>query len=225
MLFVMRFFNTSQDVMNRSTGKTDQYERARIAMDLLANDLQNLYYVEGFGDPVYFQNDTGSGDSKTTVNVSFLAIRPNKAGGATKTGLSWITYHFDSSDYTLKTGIAGDEKTNRDSKWRAGHLTGDDLGVLADGVYRFRITPYTAAGDEITPSTLASTSAGARWIPDYVRIELQLMDGETAASIKQIKKVSGGSLPKALDPSDDDFEGKDKVRTFYRIVEIDRGQY
>ena len=47
MFFLMQFFSTSQDVMNRSSGKTSQYERARLIMDLLANDLQDIFYSEG----------------------------------------------------------------------------------------------------------------------------------------------------------------------------------
>lgn len=227
MLFIMRFFSTSQDVMNRSSGKTDQYERARIVMDLLANDIQNIFYTEGVNENVYFQSDTGSGDSKNTVDLSFFALRRRKPGGETKTGLTWVTYHFDGSSYTLKIGAARDDE---ESKWGTGHLTGDDLGVLTDGVYRFRVVPcyINASGYEveITPSSLTSSSSGARRVPDYVRIELQLMDGETAAAIRQIRKVSsGGTLPKTLDPTKDEFTGKDKLRTFSRTVEIDRGQY
>ena len=273
MLFVMRFFNTSQDVMNRSTGKTDQYERARIAMDLLSNDLQNLYYVEGFGEPVYDQSDKTESSETFTENLSFYAVRLNKVNlpdaSGPKTGLSWITYHFDKDSFTLKTGIAGDDAQ---SKWGTA-LTGDDLGILADGVRSFRvipcyIDPSTKKEKEITtPSDLSSKTAGSRWIPDYVRIELQLMDGETAAAIKAIMKLAwvkdpsgdgkkwkwkcsscshvykneagvepapaavcpeckAGTPPDALNPAKGDaFTGEDKVRTFSRIVEIDRGQY
>ena len=224
MLFIMRFFTTSQDVMNRSSGKTDQYERARIVMDLLANDLQNLYYTEGVDETVYYQNDTGSGDGKNTQNLSFYALRPQRPGADTKTDMTWVTYHFDSTDYTLKLGIAGDDSMG---SW-GDHLSGSSLAVLADGVYRFRVIPFAASGGtEITsPSSLSSGDAGSRRIPDFVRIELQLMDGETAAAIKQIKKVSaGGALPDAMNPAKDAFTGKDKIRSFFRIVEIDRGQY
>ena len=43
MLALMRFFNASQDMMSRASDKTEQYERARIAMDMLAADIENVY--------------------------------------------------------------------------------------------------------------------------------------------------------------------------------------
>jgi uncharacterized protein (TIGR02599 family) len=42
MLAVMRFFGLSQDVMSSSTNNVGQYEKVRVAMDMLAADLQNI---------------------------------------------------------------------------------------------------------------------------------------------------------------------------------------
>lgn len=231
MFFVMRFYNTSQDVMNRSTGKTDQYERARIIMDMLSYDLQNIYYTEGSVEKVYFQTNGTSGGDAITQDLSFYALRPHTtltstpgAEGAqeTKTDLTWVTYHFDKNTYTIKMGIAGDDLAT--TKWNETPLSGSDLGVLADGVYRFRVIPLNSNDVEITLADLTSSDAGKPRIPDHIRIELQLLDGDTASAIKRIQKVPGMSLPKTLDPSDDDFAEKDKIRTFFRIVDIDRGQ-
>lgn len=215
MLFIMRFFNTSQDVMNRSVSKVDQYEQARVVMDMLANDLQNIYYSEGVDQTAYFQTDS----SGNTQDLSFPAVRP-QTFEATKTDLSWVTYHFDADSCTLKMGVAGDDQT---SKWGS-HLTGNDLGLLAEGVFHFAVVPHEKGGTVIGSPATMKNGPGRR-IPDYVRIELQLMDGDTAAAIKHFKKTSTGTLPKTLDPSDDAFAGKDKLRSFFRIVEIDRGQY
>lgn len=223
MLFIMRFYDTSQDVMNRSAGKISQYEQARVIMDLLANDLQNIYYSEGYDEPVYFQEDYSSGNTK---NLSFFVLRQQSPGGSTKTDLAMVTYHYDSNNYTLKMGVAGDDQ---DSKWNS-HLTGSNLGLLADGVASFRVIPVkvgagSSSDSNISLSDLVSSAAGKPRIPDYVKIELRLMDGETAAAIAAYKE-KGLDLPKALDPTKgDDFKGKDKIRSFYRIVEIDRGQY
>ena len=206
MLFVMRFYNASQDVMNRSAGKTDQFERARIIMDLLATDIQNMYYAENVDQIVYIQPaDKGTGDDKYTEDLSFYVLRP-QTSTATATDLAFVTYHFDKTNYTLKMGVAGDDQA---TKWGSA-LTGDDLGVLSEGVLNFRVIPLKANGNGINPA--------ADRIPDYVRIELELMDGDDAEAIKNIKKVPGMTVPANLpDPN--------KTRSFSREVEIDRGQY
>ena len=219
LLFIMRFFNTSQDVMNRSVAKTSQYEQARIVMDLLANDLQNTYYVEGVKEPVYFQSDSGG----NTQKLSFFVLRPQRPGvDTTKTDMALVTYRYDSSKYTLKMGVAADDQ---DSKW-GDHLPDSDLGILAEGVAGFRVVPFKASNDTSIPlSDLVSNSSGKPRIPDYVEIELRLMDGETATAIAAYK-AKGLDLPKTLDPTKgDEFKGKDKIRSFFRRVEIDRGQY
>ena len=228
MFFIMRFFSTSQDVMNRSTGKVDQYEQARVIMELLASDLQNIYYTEGLDEAVYLQTDSGS----NTQTLSFYSFRPQKNGKSargnfTKTDLTWITYSYDSADYTLKMGIEEDDGdiaagSTLPKKWGTA-LSGSDLGLLADGVFRFRVIPLTHDDQD------GSTSGGTRRIPDKVKIELQLMDGDTSAAIKQLKQqVKKGvltSLPDTMDPEKSTFKGKDKIRSFFRIVEIDRGQF
>ena len=208
MLFVMRFYNTSQDVMNRSASKTDQFERARIIMDMLAADLQNIYYTEGVSDYPFSPDDDGT----STNNLSFPVLRP-QTGSNTATDLAFVTYSFDKTNYILKMGVAGDDQM---SKWTT-HLSGADLGVLAEGVLNFRVLPKKVDG---------SSTTAADTIPDYVLIELELMDGDDLAAYENAKKAMGASnIPEALDPSKSGFKGKDKTRSFFREVEIDRGQY
>lgn len=225
MMFVMRFYNASQDVMNRSTGKTDQYERARIVMDMLANDLQNIYYTEGLSgafsweDADYGENEgTGDAGEKYTKNLSFPVLRPQTTTG-TKTDLAYTTYSFVPGEHVLKMGTAGDDET---SKW-SGNLSGSDLGILAEGVVKFRIYPYT--GDPFANDTNSTPGAASSGLPACVRIELTLMDGDSAEAYKNAKDKLG-SVPDALNPAKGDaFSGKGKLRTFSRLVEIDRGQY
>lgn len=226
MLFIMRFFNASQDVMNRATSKTDQYERARIVMDLLVNDLQNIYYTEGLNAVVYDQTDSGT----NTTNLSFYELRPYTQGNE-KTDLAYVTYSFDPDSYTLKMGVAGEDQSG---SWGT-PLPDAQLGVLAEGVKRFQIIPYKAGAWDgskkttplvpLTPADLKNGGTDKRRIPDFVRIELELIDSDSVEAYKNVKKISGGSVPDALDPSKDSFNGKDKIRVFSREVEIDRGQY
>ena len=224
MLFVMRFYNASQDVMNRSTSKTDQYERARIVMDLLANDLQNIYYTEGLSDAYSYEDKSyteNKGIYKTsekyTENLSFPVLRP-QTGTGTKTDLAFVTYSFDPANHVVKMGVAGDNET---SKW-SGHLSGSDLGVLAEGIVKFQVIPYK--GDPFAGDTKSSPDIASTGLPACVRIELTLMDGESAEAYNNAKEKLG-SVPATLDPANDSFNGKDKLRTFSRLVELDRGQY
>lgn len=223
MMFVMRFYNASQDVMNRSTGKTDQYERARIVMDLLASDLQNIYYTEGLKERVYHQKD----DSGNTEKLSFRVFRTLTTGNKTSS-LALVTYEFDPTEYTLKLGVAGEDQAG--SKWdEAEHLTNtDDFGVLAEGVVKFKVTPYSVTDTDVSLDTLkkkkAEVSLGEARIPGYVRVELELMDGESTEAFKNAKKVgmeiTADNSP--MNPAGDNFIGKDKIRVFSREINLER---
>ena len=216
MLFVMRFYNASQDVMNRSTSKTDQYERARIVMDLLANDLQNIYYTEGLSEKVYRQTD----NSGNTTKLTFRVFRTLTSGNKTSS-LALVTYEFDPAECTLKLGLAGEDQAG--SKWASlNHLSNAaDFGVLAEGVVKFKVTPYSVTGSDLTPADLLADTAGAPRIPGYVRIELELMDGEATEAYKNAKEKLG-SVPDTLNPAKSEFNGKDKVRVFSREIELER---
>ena len=220
MLFVMRFYNASQDVMNRSTSKTDQFERARVIMDLLASDLQSIYYTEGLSTVVYNQTNTGSGSGANTTSLAFPVLRPYTQGN-TKTDLAFVTYHYDTDNYELKMGVADEDHIPASCS----PLASGSLGTLAEGVVHFRVAPHKRDESEITTLTeFTSASTGARRIPDYVQIELELMDGDSVEAYKNAVKVFGSDkVPDALKPSSQAV--KDKCRSFFRIVEIDRGQY
>ena len=216
MMFVMRFYNASQDVMNRSTGKTDQYERARIVMDLLSSDLQNIYYTEGLSEVVYRQTDSGSNTQKLTFRVFRTLTSGNKTSS-----LALVTYEFDPANYTLKLGLAGEDKAG--SKWASlAHLTSAaDFGVLAEGVVKFKVTPYDMEDHELDPANLLSGDGTPR-IPSYVRIELELMDGESTEAFKNAKNVGITVDNSPMDPAGDNFIGKDKIRVFSREIELER---
>lgn len=218
MMFVMRFYNASQDVMNRSTGKTDQYERARIVMDLLASDLQNIYYTEGLNEIVYRQTQN---DGKK--QLTFRVFRTLTTGNKTSS-LALVTYEFDPADHTLKLGVAGEDQAG--SKWASlmPLTSADDFGVLAEGVVKFEVTPYSALGAKLTSSDLSTPGAGKPRIPGYVRVELELMDGESTEAFKNAKKVgmeiTADNSP--MNPAGDNFIGKDKIRAFSREIELER---
>ena len=47
MLALMQFFSSAQNIWTASNTKTELYENAKIAMNLIATDLMNLYYEHG----------------------------------------------------------------------------------------------------------------------------------------------------------------------------------
>ena len=47
MLALMQFFSSAQNIWTASNAKTELYENAKIAMNLIATDLMNLYYEHG----------------------------------------------------------------------------------------------------------------------------------------------------------------------------------
>ena len=43
LLGLMQFYTTTEDVMSAGANRTEMFERARVAMDMMANDITCMY--------------------------------------------------------------------------------------------------------------------------------------------------------------------------------------
>ncbi len=213
MLALMRFFTDSQTLMARAGDKTEQYERARIAMDMIAADLQSLYYVEdssrvSMSDEKETITDDAGGSVDAGVKKFTLAVqRSNIPDGATSAVVQ-VTYYWDRVKQVLKVL----EISNKDgSGWVPGNLEtasasfvsvdSGDCGELIPGVAAFNVVPK---------------GTGTNWvIPDSVEIEMTLLDAESMTTIANMTK-SGIDIPDTVEE-----EKNKRSRTFKRTIQIE----
>lgn len=231
IMALMQFFSTSQEVMSLSTDRAGQYERARIAMDMIAKDLQNIYYQEGVATYCYYQ--VNDGDNTTELDIA--AYRAEKIGDSI-TNLCRIRYEFDPATRRLRVAALGD--TDAGSGW-ALHKQGDQSvvfpniaantfneksGVLLEGVKSFAVYPRKVTLGTSYDEDNATIGFGGTncTVPDLVRIQITLYDSGTEEQLRSMEEA--GIDPAQAKAQADDAKNANKLRVFTREVAIDRGQ-
>ena len=63
MLALMQFFTSAQSIWTRSNTRYDMYDNARLALNLMATDLQCLYYDDYKTNAKYFDVSAFSGNA------------------------------------------------------------------------------------------------------------------------------------------------------------------
>ena len=224
MLAVMRFFGLTQDVISNATEQTSQAERVRAVMDLIATDLQNIYYEEGVNTLCYYPTGTTNTDT-LDMSVYRPVIQAN-----CKTHLVRVRYLFNSVARSLVMYSAGDNTAG--SKWKLNVIsstasnvypdtfTSNDGITVLDGVYSFKMIPkeWDKSASEFKEFTTFNPTADATKIPDMVRIELKLIKPEILEKYKVYKETGMGEKIE-----DSDLE--DHSKTYTREVIIDKGQF
>ena len=150
LLGLMQFYTTTEDTMSACAGRTELYERARIAMDMMANDLTCMYYSQTDKTMKPFVYSSNS--------FRVTTIRPEKLMTSAKTSIIGAQYTWDSSSRTLKYATNGFDYFNADKD------IGSSGETLVEGVTDFTVT--------------ANVRSGAN-IPDSVLIRMELVDGKT----------------------------------------------
>ena len=205
MLALMRFFNASQDMMSRASDKTEQYERARIAMDMLAADIENVYYSAGQSAVTFYKDGT----------TLYFPVLASEAPSAAASPIACKIYNYDSVTQTLQVftgwkGItAGWDPANLKTSGSAafGSVTAAPE-ILIDGVKDFSV----------------SLTGGTAALPDKVTIELTLLDRETMTTIGNIctrDNTSNRSSVLGDLPGDQKTQAEDRERLFTRDFSID----
>ncbi len=159
LLGLMQFYSSTESVLSSGVERTEMFERARIAMDMMANDLTCVYYSQTDDDLTPFQY---SEDSYFKVST----VRPEKLKKEAKTAIVGVRYEWDKGDQTLIYSFDEGGDTFDVSKSEcSGNKT-----ELVEGVTDFEIKPYYGEGKKILPS--------------LVVIRLELVDSKTLRRIK-----------------------------------------
>lgn len=236
MLAVMRLFGLTQDVMSSSTNNVSQYEKVRIVMDMLAADLQNIYYNEGVDALAYYQQNDASGEIKS---LDIPVQRTHKIGKSDVT-LSRVHYGVVEDNVktdagaTVDTGLKNlrilaignkDNNGNTESAW-ALHRYGNEVAnvypdistdsrfvTILDGIAEMKILPYNSNNPDVAVSPTKYLEASGPRIPDFVVVKIKLVDDNVLKSVRERK-----AMGIAVEIKDED------CRLFSRRIDIDRGQ-
>ena len=155
LLGLMQFYTSTETVLSSGVERTEMFERARIAMDMMANDLTCVYYSQTDDDLTPFS----SGSSSFKV----ATVRPEKLNSSAKTNIVGVQYELKSGKLYYSSDSSGD--TFDISKASFGNET-----ELVEGVTDFSVKPYYGTGKKLLPS--------------LVVIRMELVDTKTLRRIK-----------------------------------------
>ena len=161
LLGLMQFYSSTETVLSSGVERTEMFERARIAMDMMANDLTCIYYSQTDDDLTPFEYSENSYFQVST-------IRPEKLNTEAKTNIVDAKYSWNTSKQTLV--YSHSDKDTFDVK---SATFGNDT-ELVEGVTDFSVKPYYGNGKKILPS--------------LVVIRMELVDSKT---LRRIKANSG----------------------------------
>ena len=161
LLGLMQFYSSTETVLSSGVERTEMFERARIAMDMMANDLTCIYYSQTDDDLTPFEYSENSYFQVSTV-------RPEKLNTEAKTNIVGAKYSWNTSKQTLVYSYS--DKDTFDVK---SATFGNDT-ELVEGVTDFSVKPYYGNGKKILPS--------------LVVIRMELVDSKT---LRRIQANSG----------------------------------
>ncbi len=157
LLGLMQFYSSTESVLSSGVERTEMFERARIAMDMMANDLTCIYYSQTDDDLTPFEYSENSYFQVST-------IRPEKLNTEAKTNIVGAKYSWNTSKQTLVYSYS--DKDTFDVK---SATFGNDT-ELVEGVTDFSVKPYYGNGKKILPS--------------LVVIRMELVDSKTLRRIQ-----------------------------------------
>lgn len=221
MLALMYFLSSAQKIWTDSGSKVTMFEDARIALNLIARDLQCAYYNDAYYGPFYCSD----ADSGYYRQIDLVAKLDEKPDPACKTNLAEVTYLWDhatasSTFCSLKRGVIGDnsgswdfttcDNTNWTTIFNSTYSSSSMIEVIPR-VVDFKILPLKR---DLSGGSVQS--AGDKEFPYAVLISISLLD-----------KNSYKKWHDALGSTDFNHDlVKNNKRTFQKIVLLgDRGQY
>ncbi len=155
LLGLMQFYSSTESVLSSGAERSEMFERARIAMDMMANDLTCVYYSQTDDDLTPFQSST------TSFSVS--TVRPEKLNLTAKTNIVGVKYDWNESKQTLIYSYDGKGDNFDITKANCGNDT-----ELVEGVTDFKVKAYSEGKN----------------LPALVIIQMELVDAKTLRRIK-----------------------------------------
>ena len=228
MLILMQIFGSTQDVWRKTGAKADSYESARIALNIITEDLNSAIYVsdvagESFryvgGDRLWFvtKKPYKIDAAQKSLDVEVLyRLRPYTATENTQEGipvgltLNKLEYYITTDavvDYTATP--ANSKEYDFQTKTNA-HSTvspATPRGILLDNVISFTVSPlyiYKNGGN------MGSKGCG-NLLPNMVMISAEVLDSDNAVRTRYLNAATAN-------------DKKLISRTFVRVIPIKRGQ-
>lgn len=242
MFALMQFFTSAQSIWTRSNTRYDMYDNARLALNLMATDLQCLYYDDDKTNAKYF--DASGNNNKWTLS---LATQRSDSSSAC-TSLVLVYYQYDKAEGTLKFKQVTDYDADENIKdWITKGESGTDvlsglmsLGswtVLAENIVDFPVPTcqylrQAGTGNYVTDDP--KNPPDQIPVPQRVILSMTLIDSDTrkkltpilASQEKDFKDVHGIAIKKEEDLEDGEKPiadlAKQSLQTFVQAVSIDR---
>jgi len=156
LLGLMQFYSSTETVLSSGVERTEMFERARIAMDMMANDLTCVYYSQTDDDLTPFHHSENKSFEVST-------IRPEKLNTTAKTNIVGVKYEWNNSKHSLVYSYDGAGDTFDISKASFSNDT-----ELVEGVTDFSVKAY----------------AKDKYLPALVVIRMELVDTKTLRRMK-----------------------------------------
>ncbi len=151
LLGLMQFYTSTETVLSSGMERSEMFERARIAMDMMATDLTCVYYSQTDDDITPFDHSQNSFFKVATV-------RPEKLNSSAKTNIVGVKYELKSNKLYYSSDSAGDTFDVKNATF--GNET-----ELVDGVTKFEVRPVY--GEDF------------RLLPALVVLRMELVDKKT----------------------------------------------
>ena len=171
LLGLMQFYSSTETVLSSGLEKNEMFERARIAMDMMATDLTCVYYSQSDHELTPFQCSENSYFEVSTV-------RPEKLNSEAKTNIVGVKYEWNKSKQTLVYSSDGTGDTFNIKDASFGNATD-----LVEGVTDFSVKPYYGENHKILPA--------------LVVIQMELIDSKTLRRIKANSSAKDAILKNA----------------------------
>ena len=156
LLGLLQFYSSTETVLSSGIERTEMFERARIAMDMMANDLTCVYYSQTDDDLTPFHHSENKSFEVSTV-------RPEKLNTTAKTNIVGVKYEWNNSKHSLVYSYDGAGDTFDISKASFSNDT-----ELVEGVTDFSVKAY----------------AKDKNLPALVVIRMELVDTKTLRRMK-----------------------------------------
>ena len=250
MLALMQFFSAAQGVWEKSGSKAELFDSARVASQLLSDDLTTAFYGDEYhimGDAadkyIFFKTENDSDGN--TIHLTFAAQR----GG--DQGLTEVDYAWNQAELTLS--VAESKENDSDKIGDAGWVTypsnawianikSKTANAIAENVLYFNIQEKRVDGDENRPPQIVLAtfamlnSAGYEKLTDIIKASSPSATEETIKStiwtyFKDMAPVNSSTNVRefsknAVPESGSDVPAKqiifDNVQFFKLIIPIER---
>ena len=237
MVGMIRFFTETQDLASVVSKKNDIYSSARLALDMISNDIQCLFYnrdaiKKGYNIIALAPNVSNTDGFDQNLR---LATRRSYACAGGQTNVTSVSYDFDPKKLRLLITSYGDGSP----KWRLSDDMGsisqnnnnfigfdkDDAVILVEGVVGFNISCYKLDSNVMKLMTDNDVYNDAPEPPDAVQVTLKILDPDTLTRIYSILESEGIEkkdidLDEILDNELTSSLLNNNSRTFTRVVSL-----